>query len=109
MASPQHRLFSGVGAAVVDPSFSVDNYGREAIADSQPQCNLQVFNNLVDFGMNVQEAVEAPRFCGYSFPRSPWPHREYPNLLEIEGRVPQDLVDTLSDQGERLLLLAGPG
>ena len=70
--------------------------------DSQPQCNLQVFNNLVDFGMNVQESVEAPRFCGYSFPRSPWPHREYPNRLEIEGRIPKDLVDSLSDLGHQM-------
>jgi gamma-glutamyltranspeptidase/glutathione hydrolase len=32
--------------------------------DSRPQSNLQVFTNIVDFGLNVQEAVEAPRFCG---------------------------------------------
>jgi gamma-glutamyltranspeptidase/glutathione hydrolase len=69
--------------------------------DSQPQSNLQVFNNIVDFGLNVQEAVEAPRFCGYSFPRSPWPHREYPNRLEIEGRISQDLVDSLQDRGHQ--------
>ena len=70
--------------------------------DSQPQSNLQVLNNIIDFGMNVQEAVEAPRFCGYSFPRSPWPHRAYPNLLEIEGRVSQGLVDALSDKGHQV-------
>ena len=52
--------------------------------DSQPQSNLQTLCNIIDFGMNVQEAVEAPRFCGYSFPQSPWPHEEFPNLLEIE-------------------------
>ena len=41
--------------------------------DSQPQSCLQVFTNIVDFGLNVQEAVEAPRFCGSSFPQSPGP------------------------------------
>ena len=70
--------------------------------DSQPQSNLQVFNNIVDFGMNVQEAVEAPRFYGQSFPLSPWPHREYPNRLEIEGRVSEDLVDSLRDRGHEV-------
>ena len=70
--------------------------------DSQPQSNLQVFSNMVDFGMNVQEAVEAPRFCGYSFPQSPWPHRDYPNRLEIEGRVSQALVDALDDLGHQV-------
>ena len=75
--------------------------------DSQPQSNLQTLNNIIDFGMNVQEAVEAPRFCGYSFPQSPWPHREYPNVLEIEGRVSQELVDALSDKGH-LVNVIGP-
>ena len=67
--------------------------------DSQPQSNLQVFNNVVDFGLNIQEAVEAPRFCGYSFPRSPWPHTSYPNLLELEDRIPSDVADSLRDKG----------
>ena len=70
--------------------------------DSQPQSNLQVFNNIVDFGMNVQEAVEAPRFCGYSFPRSPWPHREYPNMLELEDRIPSSVADSLRDKGHEV-------
>jgi len=74
--------------------------------DSQPQSNLQVFNNIVDFGMNVQEAVEAPRFCSYSFPRSPWPHRDYPNRLELEGRVSEDLVDSLRDRGHEVEVVA---
>jgi gamma-glutamyltranspeptidase/glutathione hydrolase len=70
--------------------------------DSQPQSCLQVFNNIVDFGFNVQDAVEAPRFCGYSFPRSPWPHRAYPNRLEVEGRVSQALLDALRDLGHQV-------
>ncbi|MCY4367487.1 MAG: gamma-glutamyltransferase family protein [Chloroflexi bacterium] len=70
--------------------------------DSQPQSNLQTLCNVIDFGMNVQEAVEAPRFCGYSFPQSPWPHEEYPNLLEVEGRVSQGLVDALNDRGHQV-------
>jgi gamma-glutamyltranspeptidase/glutathione hydrolase len=70
--------------------------------DSQPQSALQVFTNIVDSGLNVQEAVEAPRFCGYSFPRSPWPHRSYPNRLEVEGRLSQDVVEALSHTGHRV-------
>lgn len=75
--------------------------------DSQPQSNLQTLCNIIDFGMNVQEAVEAPRFCGYSFPQSPWPHEEYPNLLEIEGRVSPDVVDSLNDKGHQVKVI-GP-
>ncbi len=70
--------------------------------DSQPQSNLQVLTNIVDFGLHVQDAVEAPRYCGYSFPQSPWPHREFPNRLEMEGRVSRDLVDALNHLGHQV-------
>jgi gamma-glutamyltranspeptidase/glutathione hydrolase len=70
--------------------------------DSQPQSCLQVFTNIVDFGLNVQEAVEAPRFCGASFPQSPWPHRTYPNRLEVEGRFSPALVEALNARGHRV-------
>jgi gamma-glutamyltranspeptidase/glutathione hydrolase len=70
--------------------------------DSQPQSNLQVFTNIVDFGLSVQEAVEAPRFCGYSFPQSPWPHRTSPNRLGVEGRLAQEVVDALNSRGHQV-------
>ena len=34
--------------------------------DHQPQCNIQLLTNLIDFGMDPQAAVEAPRW--WSFP-----------------------------------------
>ena len=67
--------------------------------DSQTQACLQVFTNIVDFGLNVQEAVSAPRFCGHSFPQSPWPHRVAPNRLAIEGRFSQSVADDLRNLG----------
>jgi gamma-glutamyltranspeptidase/glutathione hydrolase len=70
--------------------------------DSQPQSCLQVFTNIVDFGLNVQEAVEAPRFCGSSFPQSPWPHRVHPNRLQVEARLSPTLIEALSARGHRV-------
>jgi gamma-glutamyltranspeptidase/glutathione hydrolase len=70
--------------------------------DSQPQSCLQVFTNIVDFGLNVQEAVEAPRFCGSSFPQSPWPHRVHPNRLQVEARLSQTVIEALSARGHRV-------
>jgi gamma-glutamyltranspeptidase / glutathione hydrolase len=70
--------------------------------DSQPQSCLQVFTNIVDFGLNVQEAVEAPRFCGSSFPQSPWPHRTHPNRLQVEARLSQAVIDALNAQGHQV-------
>ena len=70
--------------------------------DSQTQCCLQVLNNLIDFGLNVQEAVEAPRFCGYSFPQSPWPHAVAPNRLAIEGRISREVAARLTNLGHEV-------
>ena len=71
-------------------------------ADSQVPSDLQVLNNIIDFGLNVQEAVEAPRFGTTSFPRSPWPHESYPNQLELEGRIPGSVADELRDRGHQV-------
>lgn len=70
--------------------------------DSQTQCCLQVLNNLIDFGLDVQDAVAAPRFCGYSFPQSPWPHAMAPNRLAIEGRVDREVLVRLADRGHKV-------
>ena len=46
--------------------------------DVQTQAMLQVFLNIHLFGMEVQEAVEAPRVASYSFPSSFEPHAYHP-------------------------------
>src|SRR5690606_31631939 len=46
--------------------------------DTQPQSMLQVFLNIVEFGMDPQTAVEAPRFITYSHPNSFYPHQYHP-------------------------------
>jgi len=35
---------------------------------NQPQAHVQVISNIVDHGLNVQEALEAPRFVKLTFP-----------------------------------------
>ena len=42
--------------------------------DAQVQGMLEVFLNIVEFGMEPQEAIEAPRVISRSFPNSFWPH-----------------------------------
>ncbi|MCZ6681391.1 MAG: gamma-glutamyltransferase, partial [Candidatus Poribacteria bacterium] len=67
--------------------------------DSQAQSSLQVFTNIVDFQLNVQEAVAAPRFCSLSFPQSPWPHGVAPNRLVLEGRISPEVAARLKNKG----------
>lgn len=52
--------------------------------DQQSQGMLQVFLNVVEFGMTMQQAVEAPRVSSQSFPNSFAPHAYYPGRLNVE-------------------------
>lgn len=70
--------------------------------DVQPQAMLQVFLNRVEFGMNPQEAIEAPRVATYSFPASFNPHRYYPGVSAAEGDVDDETVAELADRGHRM-------
>jgi gamma-glutamyltranspeptidase/glutathione hydrolase len=67
--------------------------------DVQAQALVQVLLNMRVFGMNAQQAVEAPRFASYSFPDSFEPHRYSPGLLYVEERVPHAVRDALASRG----------
>ena len=70
--------------------------------DVQPQSMVQLFLNVVEFGMDVQQAVEAPRFSTWSFPNSFWPHAYHPGLVGVEGRMDSQVVAELSRMGHRV-------
>src|SRR6266508_4255797 len=75
--------------------------------DDQVFRTLQTLLNVVDFGMNVQEAIEAPRWATRSFPASPFPHTMYPGEMSVEQRVPEAVRKALVDRGHKLRV-AGP-
>jgi gamma-glutamyltranspeptidase/glutathione hydrolase len=64
--------------------------------DSQDQNLLQFFLNVVEFGMNVQEAVEAANFNSYQMRSSFGAHESEPGRLTLNESVPpwvrQELV-----------------
>jgi gamma-glutamyltranspeptidase/glutathione hydrolase len=67
--------------------------------DQQDQWTLQVFLNLVEFGMEVQEAVEAARFSSVHFPSSFYPHGATPGGLRVERRLPEGVRADLAGRG----------
>jgi gamma-glutamyltranspeptidase/glutathione hydrolase len=67
--------------------------------DVQPQAMLQVLLNLLHFGMDPQEAVEAPRVATYAFPSSSSPHDYFPGRLSLEGRIPAETRAELAAMG----------
>jgi gamma-glutamyltranspeptidase/glutathione hydrolase len=71
--------------------------------DVQTQAMAQVFLNIVVFGMDMQEAVAAPRFASASFPSSFEPHATNPGLLKLEASLAADFGDALAGLGHEIL------
>jgi gamma-glutamyltranspeptidase/glutathione hydrolase len=75
--------------------------------DNQTINTMQTFLNIVEFGMNVQQAIEAPRWTSRSFPASPAPHTMYPGDLQVESRVDEAVRTDLVRRGHKLYVV-GP-
>jgi len=71
--------------------------------DSQDQTLLQIFLNVAEFGMNPQEAVEAPRFNSQAMYSSFDGHGDQPLALEVENRFSESVLDQLTARGHRLI------
>jgi gamma-glutamyltranspeptidase/glutathione hydrolase len=72
--------------------------------DAQDQTLLQIFLNVLEFGMNPQEAVEAPRFNSLAMYSSFDDHSHEPLTLEVEGRIPAPVLDQLRARGHELIV-----
>ncbi|MBI3679131.1 MAG: gamma-glutamyltransferase [Acidobacteria bacterium] len=72
--------------------------------DYQSIWTLQTLLNIVEFGMNVQQAIEAPRFSSRSFPSSPFPHTMHPGELILENRVAEQVRAELVRRGHRVVV-----
>ena len=67
--------------------------------DVQVQAMLQVFLNAFHFGMDIQEAIEQPRFATFSFPNSFAPYTHLPGRLNLEDRFAGTTLDELRKRG----------
>ena len=70
--------------------------------DNQDQALLQVLLNVIEFEMNPQEAVEAPRFDTQHYVSSFDDHEFLPGSLNIESRVNLKTVQELSQKGHKV-------
>ncbi len=70
--------------------------------DVQIQAMLQVMLNVFHFGMELQEAIEAPRLASYAFPSSFAPFDYFPARVAVEGRIPQAVRDDLAARGHEV-------
>ena len=77
--------------------------------DNQVQANVQLILNTLVFGMNPQQAVEAPRFATASNVNSFYPHVYYPGQLDLEPGIPESTADTLRSLGHKIQRAANCG
>ena len=73
--------------------------------DVQSQAMLQVFVNVTQHGMQVQQAVEAQRFSSASFPNSFPPHDYFPGRLCIEEDMPREVIEAMRARGHDVEIL----
>ncbi|MFN0179113.1 MAG: gamma-glutamyltransferase family protein [Gemmatimonadales bacterium] len=70
--------------------------------DTQDQNLLQFFLNVVEFGMNVQQAAEAPNITSYQMRSSFGAHESRPGRMTLNESMPAWIRDELRRMGYRL-------
>lgn len=72
--------------------------------DGQDQWTLQFFLNHVEFGMEVQHALDKPTVHTDHFPNSFWPHRVSPNTVHVEPPISEDVIAELRKKGHNVVV-----
>jgi gamma-glutamyltranspeptidase/glutathione hydrolase len=73
--------------------------------DVQAPSMMQVFLNVTQFGMALQQAIEAPRFSSANFPNSFPPHDYFPGRVCIEENMPPGLIEEMRALGHDVEVL----
>jgi gamma-glutamyltranspeptidase/glutathione hydrolase len=72
--------------------------------DQQDQWSLVFFLHHVDFGLDLQAAIDAPSFHTNHFPSSFYPRAAHPRQIEVEGRFTQNTIDDLRKRGHDVVV-----
>ena len=78
-------------------------------ADTQVQTNFQVITHVLDFGMSVNEAVEAPRWRHLQNQTESTEPRVLEDRLQLEGRFPDEVRAGLEGRGHSVEVLSDWG
>jgi gamma-glutamyltranspeptidase/glutathione hydrolase len=89
---PQKRPLSSMGPLIMfkkeNPFLILGSPGGTRIFSSL----TQIIINIVDFGLSLDEAIEAPRFFTYSA-------QGKPKSIYLESRIPEEIVEALKKIG----------
>jgi gamma-glutamyltranspeptidase/glutathione hydrolase len=100
---PFHTIIPAMMTRAGEPVLSFGVMG----GDMQPQGHVQIVTHLLDHGMNVQEAGDAPRWRheGSSDPTGEVMHDG--GVVHLETGVPADIVAGLEQRGHRVQVGSG--
>jgi gamma-glutamyltranspeptidase/glutathione hydrolase len=77
--------------------------------DMQPQGHVQVLVNLIDFGMNVQAAGDAPRVSHQGSATPTGDPADGVGMVSVEAGISDDVVKELRARGHRVARARGYG
>ena len=76
--------------------------------DTQDQYTLQTFLNVVEFGMEVQTAIDGPKAVTYNFPSLFYPFTQRLGAMSVNPGVPQEVFDELAKRGHVITYINAP-
>jgi gamma-glutamyltranspeptidase / glutathione hydrolase len=100
---PRTTLSPGLALRDGEPYLAFGTPG----GDQQDQWTLGFFVNHVVFGMNLQEAIDAPAFHTDHFPSSFYPRGSVPGSLTVEARAGEEVIGGLRGRGHQIAV-SGP-
>jgi gamma-glutamyltranspeptidase/glutathione hydrolase len=90
---PFHTLMASIATRDERPVVGFATMG----GNGQAMFHLQVLTNLFDYGLDIQEAIERPRFLiGAFLPGDP------EDATHVESRVPPEVLTALEARGHRI-------
>jgi gamma-glutamyltranspeptidase/glutathione hydrolase len=98
---PRTTLSPGLALRDGEPYLAFGTPG----GDQQDQWTLPFFLNHVHFGLNLQQAIDAPAFHTRHFPSSFYPRESYPLAVDIEARVDPEVIAALRAKGHDVTVM----
>ena len=99
---PRTTLSPGLALRGGEPYLAFGTPG----GDQQDQWTVGFFLNHALFGMNLQEAIDAPAFHTSAFPSSFYPRQSVPLAVEVEERAGPQVIVELRERGHQVAVRA---
>ncbi len=101
---PFHTIIPGFITKNGKPYISFGVMG----GDMQPQGHVQIVINMIDFGMNLQEAGDAPRIYHTGSSEPTGQQMTDGGAVMLESGFPYETIRTLMHKGHKLQWISGP-